>query len=264
MTLPIDLVLVRHGQSEGNAAKRLSEAGDNSAFTEEFRDRHSTSFHLTMLGREQTVRAGRCLRQEFFQNGYGFDRYISSDCVRARETAGLLYLPEALWTRDVYLTERDWGDLDIMPENERAEKFGDFLRRRRAEPFLTRPMNGENFLQLLLRIDRRVDTWHRQYQDMRVLVVCHGEVMRAIEISIEHIPPERFKELTFSEKPEDKIFNCQIVHYTRRDPQTGRIDPFVQWKRWIRPTEDAVTTSGWQPIVRSHYTNEELLKSVES
>jgi hypothetical protein len=29
MSLPIDLVLIRHGQSEGNAAKRLAEKGDD-------------------------------------------------------------------------------------------------------------------------------------------------------------------------------------------------------------------------------------------
>jgi broad specificity phosphatase PhoE len=71
MTLPIDLVLVRHGQSEGNAAKRLSEAGDHSAFTSAFRERHSASFRLTDRGRKQAQRAGDVLRQEFVSNHIG-------------------------------------------------------------------------------------------------------------------------------------------------------------------------------------------------
>jgi hypothetical protein len=42
MTMPIDLVLVRHGESEGNAARRSSMDGDNSVFTEEFCSRHNS------------------------------------------------------------------------------------------------------------------------------------------------------------------------------------------------------------------------------
>lgn len=41
MTMPIDLVLVRHGESEGNAARRFSVGGDNSVFTEELCGRHT-------------------------------------------------------------------------------------------------------------------------------------------------------------------------------------------------------------------------------
>jgi broad specificity phosphatase PhoE len=69
--LPIDLVLVRHGQSEGNAANRLSENGDNSVFSDEFRRRHSASFRLTERGRSQAVRAGKWIEQEFFSQGVG-------------------------------------------------------------------------------------------------------------------------------------------------------------------------------------------------
>ena len=58
MALPLDLILVRHGQSEGNAAKRLSEKSDHTAYTKEFRNRHSASLRLTDLGRKQAQTAG--------------------------------------------------------------------------------------------------------------------------------------------------------------------------------------------------------------
>src|SRR3989338_3424748 len=122
MALPIDLLLVRHGQSEGNKARRCSEGGDHSAFTDEFRDRHSASFRLTELGRKQAEEAGAWLRKEFWP-GYAFDRYVTSEYARAMETAALLNLPNAEWLCDFYLTERDWGEMDICPENEREEKF---------------------------------------------------------------------------------------------------------------------------------------------
>ena len=91
MALPMDLVLVRHGQSEGNIAKRRSEAGDNSAFTPEFRKRHSSSLRLTGRGRSQAQMAGIWLRNEFPD----FDRYLVSEYLRAMETAAHLSLPGA-------------------------------------------------------------------------------------------------------------------------------------------------------------------------
>ena len=56
-TLPLDLVLVRHGESEGNVAQEWSKLGDDSLWTEEFRQRHSSRYRLTLKGREQ-VRGG--------------------------------------------------------------------------------------------------------------------------------------------------------------------------------------------------------------
>ena len=48
MSLPIDLILIRHGESEGNAAKRLSEKGDHSAFNAINTKRHSRSFSMPL------------------------------------------------------------------------------------------------------------------------------------------------------------------------------------------------------------------------
>ena len=61
--LPIDLIFVRHGQSEGNLAHRMSEKGDNSFFTPEFRERHSRAFRLTNKGIEQAKSAGFWLKK---------------------------------------------------------------------------------------------------------------------------------------------------------------------------------------------------------
>src|ERR1700675_4535998 len=99
MSLPINLVLVRHGQSEGNAAKRRSEKGDHTAYSEEFKDRHSSSFRLTDKGKQQAVAAGQLLETLFPK---GFDRYYTSEYARAKETAALLAIPEAKWYPNFY------------------------------------------------------------------------------------------------------------------------------------------------------------------
>ncbi len=263
MTLPLDLVLVRHGESEGNIAKRRSEQGDHSVFTKEFRNRHTSSFRLSKRGREQASLAGKFLRKEFFRGGSGFDRYITSEYARAMETAGLLRLPQALWFRDFYLAERGWGELEICPEDERVKRFGDALKQRAAQPFFWRPPNGESMAQLCLRVDRVLHTLHRECSDKRVLIVCHGEVMRAFQVRLERMSQGRFKRQIFSKKSEDRIRNCQIIHYTRRDPENGILSPHANWVRWIRPTEEPVPVSDWRQIERPRYTNAELLEVVE-
>ena len=57
--LPIDIILVRHGQSEGNVAQKASRKGDNQFFTPEFRDRHSRAFH-EVQGGDPMAGAGPC------------------------------------------------------------------------------------------------------------------------------------------------------------------------------------------------------------
>lgn len=261
MALPIDLVLVRHGQSEGNAAKRLSEKGDNTGFAR-LNDIHTRSFRLTKKGQEQAVTTGKWIENEFYKEGKGFGRYIASEYTRAMETAALLGLPDAAWLRNFYLTERDWGELESCPESEKAERFGDVLRMRMIEPFFWRPPNGESFADLCLRLDRVLSTLHRECSDMKVIMVCHGEVIRALRVLIERMPQQRFKETYLSKESVDGIHNCEVLHYSRRNPETGKVEDYIHWLRRVRPNADPVWDTGWQPIERQKYSNEELLKIV--
>lgn len=260
MTLPLDLVLVRHGQSEANAAKRMSEQGDHSAYSEAFRNRHTASMRLTELGRKQARAAGRFIRREFLDR-FPFDRYLTSEYIRAMETAGNLGLPMAEWFCDFYLTERSWGDLDPLPENEREERFGEALKRRKSEPFFWAPPNGESFTDLCLRVDRVLHTLHRECSDKRVIIVCHGEVMWAFRVRLERMSQKRFKELHLSRKASDRIHNCEILHYTRYEPVTQRLAKNANWMRSARPAE-AENWTDFELIKRPQYSNVDLLRLV--
>lgn len=262
MTLPIDLVLVRHGESEGNAAKRLSEKGDHSAFTNEFLNRHSSGFHLTAKGCEQAQQAGACIRSMFSQDGRYFDRYITSEYLRARETAGLLGISGALWYTDFYLRERDWGELDVCPESEKNERYRRSLALKETEPFYWKPPNGESFAELCLRVDRVLDTLHRECSNKRVLIVCHGEVMRAFRVRIERQTQAVFKQSILSKNSMDRIYNCEIIHYTRLNPSDGSLASHLEWMRKIRPTNTPYTVTEWRRIKRSLVSNSELLSSL--
>lgn len=259
MTMPIDFVLVRHGQSESNLAKSRSEQGKHDDFRRVREGRHTRSFRLTALGRQQAKRAGEWIAAE----GGQFGRHITSEYVRAMETAALLNIPNAEWYRNVELTERAWGDLDRYDQEERARKFGEVLKMRDIEPFFWAPPNGESFLDLRVRIRTVLNTLHRDCSDKRVIVVCHGEVMWGFRVLLEYMSQQRFKELHLSTDPYDRLYNCEIHHYSRRNPHTDDLEDHVNWMRRIRPADDPVWSSGWQEIERRRYSNQELLEIVE-
>ncbi len=263
MTLPVDLVLVRHAQSEINQANAESRSGDDRFFTKKHRDQHTASLPLSDRGRyEQAPRTGAYIIEEFIDKGIVFDRFVTSEYLRAIETAGLLGLPGASWYIEPYLAERDWGELDMLPNDEREKKFMAELRRRHAEPYFWNPPNGESLKQTNLYVDRVIESLRRAQSKKPAILVCHGEVMWTFRLRLEYLSQLKFRELLFSKGHANTIFNCQIIHYTRVNPETDELAPYMGWVRWIRPTETPVTTSGWQKIVRPRYSNAELLEVV--
>ena len=263
MSLPIELVIVRHGESEGNVANRMSKEGDDSAFTDEFRERHSSLFRLTDVGIQQAKSAGEWLRNEFKSRKI-FDRFYASEYVRAMETAALLDLPNAKWFTSFYLRERDWGELDVMPKQERMGPYYDSLRRKDSEPFHWRPPGGESVADVAHRTDRVLGTLDRECSDGRAILVCHGEVMWTLRVLLERISQDEYKELDLSNHAWDRIHNCQILHYSRRHPTTGDLSPHISWMRSICPWDNTLSSMQWTRIDRISYTNEELLARVRN
>lgn len=259
MSLPNDIILVRHGESEGNLAYRQSRRGDDSAFTEEFRSRHGSLWRLTDKGRVQARMAGTWIRENISDR---FDRYYVSEYIRAQETAALLGLSDAVWYRDFYLRERDWGDLELKTQIERAERFGEALKRRESDTFFWCPPNGESLAQLCLRIDRVLHTLHRECEGKRVIIVCHGEVMWAFRVRLERMTQRKFRELEYSADIKDRILNTQILHYTRCDPDSGDVAPYAQWMRSVCPTDLSLSRNVWECIERPTFSNEDLFAEV--
>ena len=134
---------------------------------------------------------------------------------------------------------------------------------RDTDPFFWIPPNWESVAQLTVRLRSVLDTLHRECFDRRVVIVCHGEVMSAFRFLLERMSIERWAELQSSKKPGDKIFNCQVLHYTRRDPATNLLAPHLDWVTSISPADEANTGDGWQKIVRKRFSNEELLQAAE-
>lgn len=257
--MPIDLVLVRHGESEGNLAKIRSKAGDNTA-SDLFKGKHTSTFRLTDKGREQAKAAGTWLCEAFPK---GFGRYYTSAYVRAMETAGLLALPDAFWYVEPALRERDWGDLDVMGEAERRRRFEESMAMKDTSPLFWIPPNGESIAHVAeSRTYRILGTLARECTEKRVVIVCHGETMWTFRLLLERMSEKRYNALDVSKDPKDRINNCQILHYTRKRPEDRDATTHYAYMRSVCPWDLTRSRNEWELIERPRYSNEDLLKIV--
>jgi len=167
-------VIVRHGQSQWNLENRFTGNVDTP---------------LTDLGRHEAREAGVLLKDDRFDMGF------TSVLQRAIETMDII-LHEIGQTdlpieRNAALNERMYGDLQGMNKHEAEQRFGAeqvFQWRRSYE---SQPPNGESL----------ADTYHRVIPyfesailpclqaNKNVLVVAHGNSLRALLMKLESISP---------------------------------------------------------------------------
>jgi NAD+ kinase len=254
--LPIDLVLVRHGESEGNVAIQASKNGDPSYFDlPGFRQRPGHDWRLTNRGIEQARAAGAWLRTAFPEP---FFRYYVSDFARAKETAMHLGLPNASWYLNIYLHEQLWGRLDVLPRQEYEAMFPGAHELRNRHRFYGAYPDGESMAEVCLRLDRILETLGRECDARRVIMVCHGNVIWGYRMLIERMTPYTYHRLDSGGHPELQIHNGQIFHYSRRNPSNDNLAAHYFWRRTVRPASDDPVDESWQRIIRPSFSNEDL------
>ena len=147
------VLLIRHGQSEGNAAGRFG---------------GHTDTPLSFRGRQQAERTARALASEEFAAIY------SSDLPRAVETAmPLVKLTGAqLITSDAF-RERSVGVMEGLTFEEAAaehpEQYAALLRRDFEHVLL----GGESYRQMLDRASRKLDEAIDEYEGGRIAIFTH-------------------------------------------------------------------------------------------
>ena len=255
---PLELIFVRHGESEGNVAVHAAENGDLSHFTEDFSKRHSSTYNLTPQGVKQAKEAGKWLIENV--NGGKFDAYYCSTYVRARQTAGYLDLPDAKWHIRDYIREHDWGNLDAMTDEERWAKYPEAMKKREVSKFYFASPGGESLADMLLRVRVGIlTTLYRELPGGRALVVTHGNVIWPVRIVMEKWLPEEFQALRDRRDPKDKIYNCQIVQYSRIDPKSGKVSEKFDWVRSVCPWDLSLSHNDWEKVSHKTYSNQELI-----
>lgn len=257
--MPRDLLLVRHGRSEGNEALEAAKRGDLSLMTEAFLARSAMDYRLVPEGAVQAEQAGLFIRDWMEAAGVSaFDRCYVSPYLRAMETAGRLDLPDARWQRESLLRERDYGNwegLDKPQVNERYRRSSELKTRNK---FLWRPECGESISDVELRVREMLATMARELSGRRVICVTHEDVMWTFRYRLEKLTIPEW--LDFQEKDEHDIVNGGIIHFTR-EREDGTLDDRFHRLRRIDPTRPGDAT--WKLITRPLLTSAALLDEVE-
>lgn len=201
------LVLVRHGESDWNLTNRFT---------------GWTDVDLSERGRQEASDAGRLLKE----GGFTFDVAYTSVLKRAIRTLWIIMDEMDLMWIPVYrswrLNERHYGALQGLDKAETAAKFGDdqvhIWRRSYDIPPPPLEKNDERYPgkdrryaslspqelplteSLKLTVDRMLPYWHEVIapaikQGQRVLVVAHGNSLRALIKYLDNISDEEIPQL---------------------------------------------------------------------
>lgn len=213
VNMPIDLVLVRHGQSEANIMIAMKKAGDMSGQRKmDETVRHDSMMRLTDLGRDQARYVGEWLRT----NIGVFDKFYVSEYVRTKETAAEMSLPDALWMHDMMIRERDQGVLDGQGD----VKMGlseEEARRNQKSPMYWSPVGGESMTDMCQRVRIFLSRLQLQAAGLRCVVVCHYRTIHAFRLLLEDTKQCDYESLLSESMP-----NGAVWWYSRRDVN-GRV-----------------------------------------
>lgn len=250
MAMPLDLVLVRHGESVGNEAIKNAKTG--MAVAPAHRQHSSRRWVLTDMGRQQAEAAGAWLREQRLDR---YDRHYCSPYVRTMQTAALLGLPDAAWWLEPLLRERDRGYEHVAEKQELAALFPHSARTKREDRFLWRPAGGESIPDVDLRLREVLGTLARELDGKRVICVTHEDAMDALRFRLEKMTIGTWTAL--NENDVEPIRNGWILHYTRRNPtDPDEVLPRFGWFRLVDPA--GTGGLGWRGIERPRFTNAEL------
>ncbi|MDB5189553.1 MAG: phosphoglycerate mutase family protein [Parcubacteria group bacterium] len=265
MTMPRTLTKLRHGESEGNFAKRAFEQGTPILGEEALMAVHTSERRLTKRGIEQAKAAGAWLRENWYDpelDKAGLQRMYVSPYARAMETAGHLGFGTD-WRPDARIVERNWGEFDQMPYGDRLRLFEEQLQLRKNYAFYWRPTNGETFQDVFNRLRDLLGTLHRECSNMDVLEVSHGETMWVGRDVVEKLMPQELRDELMNQTDQTRIHNCRIIQYTRQC-EDGSWSERLERMRFISPerADDPKFNTSWLPIKRKKWSHQDLLDYV--
>ena len=170
MSMPLDLYVIRHGESEANVIVQAGEQGDNSLYTQDNVTVPDRSWRLTATGRKQADCIGRWLvsQQQLF------DRYMVSPYVRTRETAATMALPKAKWEENRVLRERSWGEINTITKDEFKNNYARNWNFKNTDPLYWRPPAGESIADVAEdRVHNILTSLSRKSDSESVVMVTH-------------------------------------------------------------------------------------------
>jgi len=173
------LFLVRHGQSLWNLENRFTGWKD---------------IDITEAGIEEAKKAGLALK------GEKIDIAFTSALIRAQHTLSIILdeigNPDIPVIKDKALNERSYGNLEGLNKAETALKYGDEQVHTWRRSFDVVPPGGESLKDTYNRVIPYFESQIRPLlkQGENVLIVAHGNSLRALIMYLEHLSPEEILE----------------------------------------------------------------------
>lgn len=261
MGMPIDLYAVRHGESEQNTLITAGLNGDTTLFTEDNVTVPDAAWRLTEDGRKQAYYIGRWLVQQ--QRVY--DAYMVSPYIRCLETASLMGLPKAKWVQKRILRERSWGEICTVTRDEFKTNYPRNWMFRKTDPLYWRPPAGESIADVSEnRVHNMLTSLDRNHDGESIIMVTHGDFMYALMLTLEGLSDDDYLKREHDDKW--RIGNCTCIHYTRRDPVSGKINKRFCWEQRATPIHNDngwnVNVTEWREFHRDAFNNGDLMEIV--
>jgi broad specificity phosphatase PhoE len=233
---PVELWLLRHGQSLGNVARDKARGLDVETLEIAERD---MDVPLSPLGMEQATAFGTWLATCVDPP----EVVVSSPYLRALQTAELAM--QAAGSNlpvhsDERLRERELGVLDLLTSRGvEARHPTEAERRRRLGKFYHRPPGGESWVDVALRVRSLRDSLAREHLDKRVLLVTHEVVIVIWRYLLDDLD-ERGALALARDHP---LANCSLTTYTRGKDEKLEIDR----DNWTVPLRESAV-----PVTEDH------------
>lgn len=206
------LVLVRHGQSIFNEERDLANRGVIKTYTAKIKNTRDADLPLSKLGKYQAQKTGEYLKRKY----KSFDLIFTSPYKRAYDTAKIIIrrLPKIKFIVEERIREKEPGITDGLTRDELKELFPyEYARRMKENKYYYKPMGGESYPDLNLRIWSFLSTIVREYSGTSILVVCHSAVLLSFRKTLEKLNEAQILKIN----REDDLKNCAIISY-KYDP----------------------------------------------
>ncbi len=174
------IVLIRHGESQWNLENRFTGWVD---------------VPLSPKGEQEAREAGEKLR------AFRFDQAFTSVLTRAIRTLEIVLdvigQPGLPVEQDQALNERMYGELQGLNKTETAEKYGEAQVKLWRRSYDVRPPGGESLQDTADRVlpYYRDRMWPRLAKGETLLVVAHGNSLRALVMHLDRLSREEVLEL---------------------------------------------------------------------
>ncbi|XAZ32068.1 histidine phosphatase family protein [Paenarthrobacter ureafaciens] len=206
----VELLLIRHGESEGNVAATEARLAGAEVIEVPARD---ADVNLSDLGQEQAKALGTALAR--IPDADRPDAVVSSPYARARQTAEIA-VRTAGWPvkvlSDERLRDRELGILDRLTRLGVESRYPEEAERRLwLGKLYYRPPGGESWADVALRLRSVLDELNTLNSGKRVMLVCHDAVIMLVRYVLEGMSEEEVPDLAAT----TSILNASITRYLR-------------------------------------------------